>query len=345
LQLGWDGISGTAAFSIPNQPYFRSADVINLHLLHGGYFNYLAVTKMARLKPIVMTLHDMWHFTGHCVYSQGCERWKTGCGSCPHPDTYPAIKRDATAFNLRKKQAVFSKSNVHLIAISSWMETLLQQSFLKDLPVHRIPNGIDTVQYRPIAKSIAREQLSLPADKKIILCCAVNFSDSRKGADLLVKSLHQLNPNTRENSILLVMGNASEELKEQVPIETHSLGFVHDSETKANVYSAADVFVLPTRSDNLPVVLQESLACGTPCVSFDVGGVSDLVRHEVTGLLADAEDYVGFATLLHKVLSDDALRCELGKNGRRVVEAEYTLAQQGSAYLSLFQQLAQSPND
>ena len=145
--LGLSRIATFHTFSLLEHPQVTDADVINLHLIYGWHFNYLALAKLARKKKIVVTLHDMWNFTGHCVYSFDCTRWQTGCGQCPYPSTYPSIQRDGTALEWRLKKWAFNRENVSVIAISSWIETMLKESLLKNLPVARIPNGIDLTHY------------------------------------------------------------------------------------------------------------------------------------------------------------------------------------------------------
>lgn len=340
FRLGWDGISGTASYKLLQQEYFRNADVINLHVLHGGYFNYLAVGKMAQIKPVVLTLHDMWHFTGHCVYSMDCERWKTGCGTCPYPETYPGIQRDSTAFNWKKKKKVFDRPDIHVIAISSWMEDLVKQSLLGDLPLHRIPNGINTEVYHPQDKAMVRQKLGLPSDKTLILYCASDISDRRKGADLLLDSLKLLNEQNRRSMMLLVMGNASDSLRESLSVECRYLGFLTDDREKSEVFSACDVLAFPTRADNLPVVIQEALGCGVPCISFDVGGVRDMVRPGSTGWLCPPESTSDFAAALRDAIVQPDLLTEMSRKCREVACDEYGLHRQGASYKQLFNKLA-----
>jgi glycosyltransferase involved in cell wall biosynthesis len=342
IGLSNNGILRT--FALRRDPNLRWSTVLNLHNLHGGYFDFLALPYLTRHKPAVLTLHDMWAFTGHCVYSFDCERWKTGCGHCPYPDSYEPVQRDGTRIEHRLKRWSFLNSGLHIVAISRWMYDLARESMLGSLPLHHIPNGIDLQAFKPLSRSAARQSLQLPTNKKIILYVAHRLADPRKGFDLLVKALARLPDKLREECLLLVMGEAEAGLQAQVPMQAVFLGFVTDDRRKAEVFASADVFAFPTRADNLPIVLQESLACGRPMVSFAVGGVPDLVRDGVTGFLAPPEDVNCFAASLRRLLENGALREEMGSRCRSVAEKEFSLELQAQRYVALFETVVNAHN-
>lgn len=336
-RMGLGSIGTTGSFRLHRQPCFAEADVVNYHLLHSGRFNFLALPGLARRKPAILTLHDMWAFTGHCVYSFDCERWKAGCGRCPYPETYPAIRRDATRLELAMKKRVYRRSDLHVVAISRWIERQTRESVLRDQPVHHIPNGVDLHVFSPANRERTRKELGLKSDKRILLCGAVDLGDRRKGADLLEAALRKLPDEIKRTTTLLVMGQADPTTFADVGIESVRLGFVAGERERAGVFSAADVFAFPTRADNLPLMIEESLACGTPSVSFDVGGVSDLVRAGETGLLAPPESVSEFAAALHRLLTEDAWRESLRRRCREIAEKEFSIELQARRYLALFE--------
>jgi glycosyltransferase involved in cell wall biosynthesis len=336
-RVGLNNNSTLGAFSLPKSPWFAEADVVNYHMLHGGYFNFLALPGLTRKKPGIMTLHDMWAFTGHCVYSLDCERWKQGCGRCPHPNTYPAIKRDATRLERRLKQWAYDHAQLHVVTISTWIDRLARQSILGNLPIHLIPNGIDVDLFRPRDPVECRRLLRLPEDRRLILFAAADMKDRRKGGDLLLRALALLPSTVKKNAGLVIMGRADADLLAAAEVHTYRLGFIHDDLLKAVAYNAVDVFAFPTRADNLPLVLQESMASGTPMVSFAVGGVPDLVRHGETGFIAAPEDVEEFARHLERILTDDKVRSHLGRRCREVALAEYSIGLQAQRYRELFE--------
>ena len=142
-RIGLSSINFVSSFSVHEHPFFQNADVLNFHNLH-GYFNYLAIPGLTKVKPAIFTLHDMWSFTGHCTYSYGCHRWQSGCGKCPHPEVHPPIERDSTRLEWQLKQWVYKQSNLTIVAPSRWLTEVAKKSMLNFLPISYIPYGIGT---------------------------------------------------------------------------------------------------------------------------------------------------------------------------------------------------------
>ena len=328
-----------SSFNIHKHPFYQAADVLNFHVLHGGYFNYLAISELTKHKPAIYTLHDMWSFTGHCCYSYDCDRWKIGCGRCPYPNIYPDIQRDSTDWEWKLKNWVYSRSNLTIVAPSKWLTEQAQQSMLSQFTIHHIPYGIDTEAYQPLDSEECRSVLGIPSDKQVLMVGAENYGDSRKGGDLLLKALQALPDSVKTSCLLLILGNGGELLSETVGIPSLNLGYVNSDRLKAIAYSAADLFVLPTREDNLPLVLQESMACGTPMVSFRIGGVPDLVRPGITGYLAAPENVIDLCNGITKLLKDKVLREQMARNCREIAVSEYPLDLQAKRYIDLYQQV------
>lgn len=340
--LGLTYLNILNSFNIPKSDLFKSADIINFHNLHTGYFNYLAIPTLTAHKPAVFTLHDMWSFTGHCSYSYECDRWKIGCGKCPHPDVYPEIQRDNTRLVWKLKDWTYSRSDLAIVTLSHWLTEQVQQSMLNRFPIHHIPNGIDTTLYQPLESEQCKQHLGLPKQKKILMFGAESLTESRKGGDLLLKALQSLPPSLKSETVLLTFGNGGDTIAQTVAMQTMNLGYVESDRLKAIAYSAADLVVFPTRADNLPLVLQESMACGTPMVSCKVGGVPDLVRPDVTGYLAAPEDPQDLANGIVQLLGDNALREKMSQNCRAIALAEYSLELQVKRYIDLYFQLIQT---
>lgn len=322
-RLGLNYVHHVGTFALIHHPFFMAADVIHLHNLHRDYFSYLALPRLIREKPAVYTLHDMWGFTGHCTYSYDCSRWQTGCGRCPYPDEYPAIRRDGTRIEWLLKKLVYRRTPLRIITPSRWLAGLAQRSILGDFPVTHIPNGIDTDAYAPLDRERCRWLLGIPSGRKVLLCAAEDLSDRRKGADLLVRALLCLPDSLRHELLLVTFGSRPQGL-DASGLDTLHLGSVYNPRLHSILYSAADAFVFPTRQDNLPLVLQESMACGTPLVSFAVGGVSELVRPDITGYLAEPEDHRSFAACIEKMMIDDEARLIMGQNCRKIATQEYS---------------------
>ena len=335
-RLGLNYIHCLSTFDIPKHNFYKDADVLNFHNLHSGYFNYLALPKLTQHKPAVLTLHDMWSFTGHCAYSYECDRWKSGCGKCPHPDVYPPIKLDNTRLEWQMKNWAYHRSTLTIVAPSNWLTKLASCSILNRFSIHCIPNGIDTEVYQPLDREQCRSVLNIAKNKKVLMFGADNLTDARKGGDLLLKALASLQPSLKAQTLLLTLGNGGEAIAEKVGIQTLNLGYVTSDRLKSIAYSAADLFIFPTRADNLPLMLQESLSCGLPVISFDIGGVPDLVRPGVTGYLAVAEDIKDFSHGIIQLLEDKNLRDRISKQCREIALQEYSLALQAQRYIDLY---------
>ncbi len=338
-RLGFNYLNLVSSFDIPKHSFYKNANILNFHNLHNNYFNYLAIPSLTENKPAVFTLHDMWSFTGHCAYSYDCDRWKISCGKCPYPDTYPAVSTDNTHLEWKLKNWVYSRSNLTIVTPSNWLVDQAKQSMLQRFSIHHIPYGIDSKAYQPLDSEQCRLVLGIPTNKKVLMFGAESLKDSRKGGDLLLKALQSLPESLKAETVLLILGNGGEAIAEAVGMATLNLGYVSSDRLKSIAYSAADLFIFPTRADNLPLVLQESMACGTPMVSFKIGGVPDLVRPGVTGYLATPGDADDFCKGIVKLLEDENLRDRMSQNCRAIVLEEYTLELQTQRYIQLYHQI------
>lgn len=335
-RAGFNYVNHISSFNIPQHPFFTEADILNFHNLHNSYFSYLAIPHLTTQKPAVFTLHDMWSFTGHCAYSYDCSRWQTGCGQCPYPETYPGIHRDSTRWVWKLKDWVYNRSNLTIVTPSRWLAEQAKVSILERFQIHHIPNGVDPDTYQPLDRELCRTVLGIPAKKKVLLFSAVNLTDFRKGGDLLVKALSQLPTTLKQDCLLLTLGNPSKQLVASLDMPLMNLGYVSSDRLKSIAYSAADLFIFPTRADNLPLVLQESMACGTPMVSFDVGGVCELVRPGMTGYLARPGDTTDLCSGIVKLLDNNLHRESMREICRRIALDEYPLSLQGKRYEDLY---------
>ena len=331
-----------SSWKILRHPFYQEADILNFHNLHTDYFNYLAIPALTKQRPSVLTLHDMWSFTGHCAYSYDCLRWQSGCGKCPYPIEHPPIQRDATALEWKLKHWVYGRSKYTVVTPSRWLAGLAAQSMFTDFEIHHIPYGIDVTHYKPLDMKKCRELLDIPPQKRVLMFVAHSLNESRKGGDLLFQALQHLPKCLKSETLLLMLGYGGEAFAEELDIPVLNLGYVGSDYLKAIAYSAADLFLFPTRADNLPVVLLESMACGTPMVSCNVGGVPDLVRPGVTGYLASSLNVDEFCEGIIQLLEDTELRGILGKQCREIAETEYPLELQAQRYKAVYQALLQS---
>jgi glycosyltransferase involved in cell wall biosynthesis len=314
-----------SSFGVVRDPWFAEADIVQLFNTHGSYFSHSALPLLSRHKPLVWRLSDMWAFTGHVTYSYECERWRTGCGDCPHLDVYPRLRRDTSALLFRWKNAVYRRSRLTVVAPSRWLERLARESpLLGRFDVRRIPNGVDLEAFRPRARDEARAALGLDPARPTVLWSALDLDDPRKGGREALAAVRGL---ARDDVQLVVAGSGT------APGGVTALGRL-DDDRLALAYAAADVFLLPALAENLPNAVLESLACGTPVAAFDVGGMSDAVREGQTGRLAPAGDVPALTAAVASLLDSDLqARC------RALAEAEFGAAREAAAFADLYEEL------
>ena len=338
-RLGLNDIHCVSSFKIRKFAPFAEADVVNLQGLHTNFFNYLAIPRLARAKPLVLTLHDMWSFTGHCGYSMDCQRFKTGCGRCPYPDSYPPIGLDATSIEWKLKNNVYERSNLTIVAPSKWMIDLAKQSMLRRFPIHQISNAVDTTVYQPIDKRVCREALGIDPNKLVVGFAAFSLANHIKGGNLLVEALAGLEDELKSRLVLLTFGGSGDRITQTTGIETVQLGFLYDDQPKVQPYSAADVFVVPSRYENQGLVPIECIAYGTPVVALAVGGLPEVVRDGVSGTLAEPENAQSLQAKIAQVLTDPGLRQTLAQKCRTLAVEEFDITLHADRYIDLYEQL------
>lgn len=317
-------------------------DVINIHNIHGGFFETGLLNKIACEAPIVWTLHDMWSFTGHCGYSYDCEKWKSGCGKCSYKDEYPNIGFDRTKALWKKKKELYTDLELNIITPSKWLASCIKESpLLKKNNIKVINNGIDISVFKPKDKSKAKKQFGISEDQKTIMICAENANSIRKGFYLLIDILKILDK-INKNLHLLTIGNGSIHLLENLKnIKIHNLGKINKISRLVDCYNAADLLLFPTLADNLPNVLVESISCGTPCVSFDVGGCKEIIQEKKTGVLVTPFNIDKFAAKTNELLKDKNQLNELSITSRAFAEKYFSIKKMSKEYYSLFQDLLQ----
>ena len=325
---------------LPSESYFLlnyakeiSPDIIHLHNIHGGYFQTNLLPKLSKIAPIVWTFHDMFPITGHCAYSFECEKWKTGCGHCERLDIYPSIKKDRTKFLWNYKNKIFNSADFTIITPSLWLKKCVEQSFLKNKDIRLIYNGIDLENFKKTDKSKARKALKLPEDKKVVIFSANGgVKNPFKGGEFVFQAFEKLK--NRSDLLFLNIGGKSGQNSEN----WLDFGYVKETKTMAMLYSAADVYLFPTLADNCPLTAIESLACGLPVVSFETGGVPEIVENNKTGLVVEYKNGEMLTSALEKLLEDDDLRKKMAENAVQASK-KFSSERMAIEYLQLYKEL------
>ena len=287
--------------------------------------------------PIVWTLHDMNAFTGGCHYAVECARFLETCGCCPQLGSVSATDITAKAHARRAgSYACLRADTTRFVTPSRWLASEAQRSsLLRDLQVSVIPNSVDLDLFTPRSREAARLRFQLPARGPVIAFVADHLGLHLKGLDLLHQALDGLAGT--ENVTVAVIGSKPEG-GEILPGLTW-LGRIDDEVSMSFALSAADVFVAPSRADNLPNVLLEAIACGTPVASFRTGGIPDVIRDGETGYLAAPNDVIGLRAAIEAVLADAQSGASLRARCRSVAERDYGFDLQASQYTALYGEL------
>lgn len=266
-------------------------DIINLHNIHGGYVHVSLLARYLQKAgiPIVWTLHDCWTFTGHCSHFQlaQCDRWKTGCFDCPDrklKQSYPiSYFFDRSKEQYKWKKAAFSAiPNVTMVAPSYWLENLARQSFFQQAKFQTIHNGINLDIFKP-RESECKKKMNCE-DKHIVLAVAATWG-KRKGLNYVYQLAERL---PQEVYQVVVVGLNDEQMK-SLPSSIIGIKRTSNAKELAELYTAASVLVTPTLEDNYPSVNMESIACGTPVVTFKTGGSPESLTPE-TGSVVEQHD-------------------------------------------------------
>ena len=309
-------------------------DIVNLHNLHER-MSFRFAARVAARWPVVWTLHDLWPLTGYCCYSYACRKFTSGCrGECPQWNRW-GVPTESAAAGWRRRQRLYARRSLTFVSPSRWLAAQAEERGQGRFRVVHVPYGIDAERFRPAPDRRAlRVALGWPPDRPLVLAGAQSVDDERKGARWLIEAWPQVRApgGVRPQRAFFGLRQPSFDVGDAL-----YLGSIRDEALLRLYYAAADVFVLPSLADNLPNTLLESLACGTPCVAFDVGGCPEVVRPGVTGFTAPAKDAAALAASINRILAmaPDAYE-RLRGDCRRVAMEDYDDRRQAQRYGALF---------
>jgi len=341
-------------------------DIVHCHNLHGGYFDLRALPWISRQVPVILTLHDAWLLSGHCAHSFDCERWKTGCGHCPDLTIYPAVHRDGTDYNWRRKRKIYAESRLYVATPSRWLMHKVEESMLAPGVVEArvIPNGVDLSVFHPSNRQAVRAALGMPQDLKVLLFVANGirqniWKDYRTMRASVAKVAERMHG---QGVLFIAMGE--EAPPERIgQAEVRFIPYQNDPETVARYYQAADVYLHAARADTFPNTVLEALACGTPVVATAVGGIPGQVKglgiagcglrnlglngyrmEEATGVLVAPGDVESMAEATMALLSNEPLGKRLGENAAQDARQRFGLEAQVAMYLEWYRAILTRKN-
>jgi len=323
-----------AGTNITSLPEFEQADIIHLHWINQGMLSLKDIRKILQSgKPVVWTMHDMWPCTGICHHARECTKYQTECHECPF--LYRSGTKDLSYRVFRKKKKLYQTAPITFVACSRWLEGLAKKSaLLTGQTVTSIPNPINTNLFRPGNREAARVKLNLPNDMPLILFGSVKIKDERKGIAYFIEACNLLAakyPELKDKWGVVAFGHKSAYLENQIPFRVYPLDYVSKEHDVVDIYNAVNLYATPSLEENLPNTIMEAMACGVPCVGFNVGGIPEMIDHLHNGYVArykSAEDFANgiywtLAESEYNMLSEQSVRKVISTYSERAIAKKY----------------------
>ena len=322
-------------------PEFTQADVIHLHWINQGMLSLTDIRRIIQSgKPIVWTMHDMWPFTGICHYAGDCDKYATQCHNCPQ--LYKGSRKDIAYRTFQKKKKLFEGAQITFVACSRWLESLAKKSdLIKGQTITNIPNAINTNLFKPRDKKQAREKCHLPQDKKLLLFGSVKITDKRKGIDYLVSACKQIAssyPDFSKELGVVVFGNQAEQYASLFPFPIYPMNYVSNEKELVDIYNAVDLYVTPSLQDNLPNTIVEAMACGIPCIGFNVGGIPQMIDHLHNVYVAEYQSSKDLANGIHWALTEGEYE-SLSEEACRKAVSSYSESTIAKKYVEIYNKI------
>ena len=336
--LGLDGLLGLGGAALLRLPSFSAADLIHLQVTHNGpFFSVAWLMRLARLKPVVWTIHDMWPMTGTCRHSAECDKWLDGCrGRCPRPIGRSPLDNYSPALLWQAKRLVYSRSSCRLVVASEWTRSRVERSpLLRRFPLTQIPFGVDLDVFSPAHREAARQELGLAADDFAIAFRGVaDDRDNVKGMAWLRRALRSLGADLPITLLIVDDGSAFVDLQGSFRVRT--MGWLGER-ALSRALAAADVFIVPSEQESFCLMAVEAMAAGTPVVAFEGTAAAEIIYPPEGGLTVPAGDAAGIAAAVESLVRDEGLRGGLRRSARLLAEREYGFDTYVSRHLALYE--------
>jgi len=310
-------------------------DVISLHNINqwsGSNLDRSFAAALAEIAPVVWTTHDLWPLTGCVDYPRDLLSWEKGGVAREEREEWVATLIDRIQDRASRDRLFLAGQRLVVVTPSEWYRRLAERVFERRVRVEHIPHGIHLERYRPLDREACRELLDLPREARIVLAVAHSFRPNLKGLDKLVEAVQRL------SGVILVL--AGEVLEPPRDGNVITLGPICDERLMPAVYSAADVLVHASLAESFGNVVVEAMACGCPCVAFNVGSMAELIQPGITGELAMFGDTSDLAKKIKAVFDlDEKTRNNLATSCRRAAEERYDQRRMAQDYMRLFESL------
>ena len=337
LQQQWFPFSKKRLLKIVKQ--FKP-DLIHIHNTHGidSFLPTVLIPELSKFCPIVWTLHDMWAFTGNAAHSKDTN-WKILQQGKGDNLRYPQIMVNNGNWLLKQKKSIYEKSDITFVCPSMWLTNLsLQSPALNGKRIINIKNGIDLTIFKPLDKIKLRKKFNIEGNERVILFLANSLNDKQKGGEELGDILSKVNKINPGNIVLVLIGGGKiKSLAKYSNFRIIQLPYQQNEISVSEVYNIADVLIYPSKVDNLPFVLIEAIACGLPCISFDIGGCNEIIGDNFSGYLIPPFNTQLFAERIVYCFDNPDLLEQFSANGRIYAEQNFDINSCAENYYKLFQ--------
>ncbi len=321
---------------ILNHSWYKNADIIHCHNLHGSFFKLETLVNISKYKKIDWTLHDEWAIMAHGAWSS-TDEVKNGFFKRNELSSYPPMFWDNERYLSQKKRKIYKNIKLNIVVPCRWLKKRVERSILKKQKNNLIYYGINNKVFKKYDKEVVRNTLKLPLNKKIITLLANGGKrNKQKGWDY-TNELVNFYKNDDQILFLCIGGKAKNEKNIN---NIRYINYIDNNNLLARYYSASDVFILTSIADNLPQVVLEAMSCGVPVVSFDVGGVKEAVIHKKNGYIAkyrDIKDLIRGVNYISNLNKEELEAMSL--NSIKRVKKYFTLTKMTKNYIDLYQSL------
>ncbi len=319
----------------------KPPDLVFLNNLHGGYFDLRILRDLGHRVPVVIRLSDCWLFTGHCALPLQCERWLSGCGRCPDLSLPPAVKRDATRFNLGRKKRIYNGSRFSVVTSSEWLLDRARRSVLAPaIRGHKvIPNGVEINTFKPGSQAAARRRLDIPANEFVILFVAnLGYANPYKDYRTIEESARLLGRNTEMPPTRLIVVGQGGAGKVLGSVRIDFRDYCANPAEVAEYYQAADMYLHAAIEETFGSVIVEAMACGLPVVATNTGGIPEVVTDD-TGIVVPPHDPPAMAEAIRNLMNHPDRRRRMGREGLTRARARFDSAQMIDRYLQWLREI------
>lgn len=317
-------------------PWYRAAEIVHCHNMHGNFIKLDAMVKISREKKLVWTLHDMWPVTAKCAYTEDPSKWEDGYHACKTLRAYPPMLWDNTRYLWNKKRLIYqSMHTASIVTPSEWLGAVVGQSMLKKFPRQVIYNGIDTNVFKPRV-DVLRTKLGISSKCKIVLFVAQGgLSDPRKGYQYIQAICREYQDDTSVVFVALGDGKAIERHQNVITVP-----FEADPYKLTEYYASATMLLFPSLAENCPLVVLEAMSAGLPIVAFNAGGIRELVTHKMNGYVAKYSDQHDLTTGVRWVMEmDHEQQTKISHHNYQKVRRLYSIARMTDQYEALYARL------